>query len=305
MEQTALMLAVAGGAVAGAALTAAALIRWRRQRDAARTEQDRARGEAQEEMRKEVERLTAALATARAAADSDRQSKAQFIATMSHELRTPLNAIIGFSEIIETEVMGPVGERLYLSYAGDIRESAVHLLELINTILDIANADAGGGHMAERPVSPAALVTGCLRLMRGRAERGRVTLAAEVDDATPAVMADEGMVMRMLDNVLSNAVKFTPAGGTVTVSVADAGDGGLVFRVADTGIGIPEEALERIFDPFFQVDGRLNRHYEGAGLGLPLTRALLLRHGGVIALDSTPGQGTTVSLHFPPERVLR
>ncbi|MCW2245197.1 signal transduction histidine kinase [Azospirillum fermentarium] len=299
MEQTALAVLVgAGGAAAGAALTAAALAHgWRRQRDAARAERDRLAGQ--------VEHLTAALATAQAAADSDRQSKAQFIATMSHELRTPLNAIIGFSEIIEAEVMGPVGERLYVSYAGDIRESAVHLLELINTILDVANADGGGGHMAERPVSPTDLVNASLRLMRDRAGRSRVTLAADMDDATPAVMADEGMVMRMLDNVLSNAVKFTPAGGTVTVSVAEDAAGGLAFRVTDTGIGMAEEALERIFDPFFQVDGRLNRHYEGAGLGLALTRALLLRHGGTIALDSAPGRGTTVSLRFPPERVLR
>ncbi len=299
MEQTGLgvLLAVAGGAAAGAGLTAAALMRWRRQRDTALAERDRLRGEAG--------RLAADLATARTNADSDRQSKAQFIATISHELRTPLNAIIGFSEIIEAEVMGPVGEKLYVSYAGDIRESAVHLLELINTILDIANADGGGGHMTERPVSPAALVTACLRLMRDRADRGGVTLTAVVDDATPAVMADEGMVMRMMDNVLSNAVKFTPAGGTVTVTVADDAGGGLVVRVADTGIGIPAEAQERIFDPFFQVDGRLNRHYEGAGLGLPLTRALVQRHGGTITLDSTPGQGTTVSLRFPPERVLR
>lgn len=296
MEQMALAVLVAAGGGA-AAVSTAALMRCRRRLAGARAERDRLAGQ--------VEHLTAALATAQAAADSDRQSKAQFLATMSHELRTPLNAIIGFSEIIETEVMGPVGERLYVSYAGDIRESAVHLLELINTILDVANADGGGGHMAERPVSPAGLVNASLRLMRDRAGRSRVTLAADVDDTTPAVMADEGMVMRMLDNVLSNAVKFTPAGGSVTVSVAEDGDGGLVFRITDTGIGMAEEALERIFDPFFQVDGRLNRHYEGAGLGLALTRALLLRHGGTIALDSTPGQGTTVSLRFPPERVLR
>ena len=297
MEQMALAVLVAAGGCAAAVAAAAALMRCRRRLAGAWAERDRLAGR--------VEHLTAALATARAAADSDRQSKAQFLATMSHELRTPLNAIIGFSEIIETEVMGPVGERLYVSYAGDIRESAVHLLELINTILDVANADGGGGHMAERPVSPADVVNASLRLMRDRAGRGRVTLAATVDDATPAVMADEGMVMRMLDNVLSNAVKFTPAGGTVTVAVTEDAAGGLVFRITDTGIGMAQEALERVFDPFFQVDGRLNRHYEGAGLGLALTRALLLRHGGTIALDSTPGQGTTVSLRFPPERVLR
>ncbi|WP_431857243.1 PAS domain-containing sensor histidine kinase [Azospirillum sp.] len=252
-------------------------------------------------LRKELEN---SLRAAKEAAEVASRAKSQFVATMSHELRTPLNAIIGFSEIIRDQAMGPLGDPHYASYAEDIHEGATHLLAVINDILDIAKVETGAMTLSERPVAPGALVTACVRLMRDRADRAGVALVEEVDDATPAVLADERLLKQMLDNLLSNAVKFTPAGGSVTVRAAATAEGGLAIAVADTGGGIAPEVLERVFSPFVQADGRLSRGHEGTGLGLPLTKALIERHDGRIELESTPGRGTVATLLLPPGRVL-
>ncbi|WP_448190353.1 sensor histidine kinase [Azospirillum sp. sgz301742] len=251
--------------------------------------------------RKELENsLRAAKETAEVAS----RAKSQFVATMSHELRTPLNAIIGFSEIIKNQSMGPIGNPHYAEYAEDIHEGAVHLLAVINDILDIAKVESGQMALSERPVAPGALVTACLRLMRDRAERAGVALVDALDDATPAVLGDERLLKQMLENLLSNAVKFTPPGGSVTVRATPMDDGGLAIAVIDTGPGIAPDILERVFSPFVQADGHLSRSHEGTGLGLPLTKALIERHDGRITLDTAPGRGTAATLLLPPGRVL-
>ncbi|MBC7908302.1 MAG: nitrate- and nitrite sensing domain-containing protein [Rhodospirillaceae bacterium] len=244
-----------------------------------------------------------ALNSAREAAELANRAKSEFLATMSHELRTPLNAIIGFSEIIEQQLLGPVGQPQYTDYARDINDSGKHLLQLINDILDVARLEVGRVALREDRVDPALVVRACLSMVRERAETGEVTLFAEpVTADLPLLWADERRLKQIVVNVLGNAVKFTPAGGTVTVAVqADAT--GLSFIVTDTGIGIAPADLLKVMAPFGQADSGMARRYQGSGLGLPLSRKLMELHNGELSLDSTLGEGTMVTLRFPAERL--
>lgn len=243
-----------------------------------------------------------AVNSARVAAELANRAKSEFLATMSHELRTPLNAIIGFSEIIEQELLGPVGQPQYSDYAHDINDSGKHLLQLINDILDVARLEVGRVMLREEAVDPVLMVRAGLGMVRERAEAGEVTLAGELSADLPLVWADERRVKQALVNVLANAVKFTQPGGRVDVTV-QAGPDGLDFLISDTGIGIATIDLAKIMAPFGQVDSGMARRYQGSGLGLPLSRELMDLHGGSLRLDSTPGMGTVVTLHFPPDRL--
>ncbi|MBX9635672.1 MAG: nitrate- and nitrite sensing domain-containing protein [Magnetospirillum sp.] len=243
-----------------------------------------------------------AVNTAREAAELANRAKSEFLATMSHELRTPLNAIIGFSEIIEQELLGPVGQSQYSDYARDINDSGKHLLQLINDILDVARLEVGRVTLREEQVDPANVVRACLGMVRERAEAGKVTLNAPPNADLPFLWADERRVKQALVNVLANAVKFTPVGGQVGVAV-QTDQNGLDFVISDTGIGIAPEDLAKVMAPFGQVDSGMARRYEGSGLGLPLSRNLMELHGGILSLNSTLGTGTAVTLHFPAERL--
>lgn len=235
--------------------------------------------------------------TARAAQAAS-EAKTMFLATMSHELRTPLNAIIGFSEIMKGEMLGPVDNTAYKGYLADIHRSGSDLLKLINDILDIARLE--GGHIELRPqrLAPAEVADACLRSVSGRARREGIDLVRRIDGGLPAVMADELRLKQVVLNLLTNAIKFTPAGGTVTLAVEETG-GMLAFRVGDTGIGMKPEDIPKVLDPFVQLADQMTRNHDGAGLGLPLTKSLVELHGGRLELESQPGRGTVATAWFP------
>ncbi|MGE5504252.1 MAG: PAS-domain containing protein [Actinomycetota bacterium] len=244
-----------------------------------------------------------ALRDAKEAAERGNRAKATFLANISHELRTPLNAIIGFSELMKHEIFGPLEPVSYRHYVDDIHESGMHLLELINDILDMSKAEAGMTDLVESAVDVGAIVRSSVRMMARRAETAHISLAEEVADRLPSLFADERRVRQIVLNLLSNAVKFTEDFGRVTVRAQATADG-IMVSVSDTGIGMSAEDLKRVMEPFVQVDTRLSRKYEGTGLGLPLTRALVTAHGGTLTLESAPGVGTTATVLFPASRVM-
>ncbi|MBS0295460.1 MAG: PAS-domain containing protein [Proteobacteria bacterium] len=230
-------------------------------------------------------------------AEAANRAKSEFLANMSHELRTPLNAINGFSEIMVSELYGPVGDRRYKEYAQDILSSGQHLLALINDILDMAKIEAGKLNLKFEPISIEEVAEDVLRLMRDRAEKAGLTLASEVPEL-PEVEADYRAVKQILLNLISNAVKFTPSGGRVTVRARTSG-GDMQLQVRDTGIGISAEDLKRLAQPFEQVETQHSKTQQGSGLGLALTKSLIEMHGGRLDLASEQGLGTTVTVTLP------
>jgi signal transduction histidine kinase len=250
----------------------------------------------------DLERTSAGLTSALKAAETANEVKARFLANMSHELRTPLNAIIGFSDVLRNEMFGPLGEQRYREYASDISESGGHLLHLVNDILELSKADAGQIKLYEEIIDVNGTIAICVRQMMREAEEGKVRLTAESDAKLPVLRADEHRLRQILLNLLSNAIKFTPAGGRVTVS-AQARAEGLAIAIADTGIGMTPEEIPVALNRFSQIDNRLSRRYEGAGLGLPLAKHLLELHGGTLKIESKRDAGTTVTIIFPAQRV--
>lgn len=230
------------------------------------------------------------------------RTKTEFLANMSHELRTPLNAIIGFSEVMNAEVFGSLGNAQYRDYVQSIHESGRHLLDIINDILDVSKIESGNLDLMEETVDLEAVVTASMRLVRERADKAGVTLDVMLPPDMPPLTADERRLKQVVLNLLSNAVKFTAAGGTVTVSGSTPPGGGLTLTVRDTGIGMRPEEIPIALTPFGQVDSGLSRRHDGTGLGLPLTKALVELHDGRLTVSSAPGQGTEVHVWFPPHR---
>ncbi|MBY0408438.1 MAG: hypothetical protein K2Q01_12170 [Rickettsiales bacterium] len=243
------------------------------------------------------------LEKARDVAESANRSKSQFLANISHELRTPLNAIIGFSSILMNQLFGTLGDPKYMEYARDINESGVHLLDIINDILDLSKAEAGKLTLTYEEVHVGKSINKCITILTERAQKGGVTMATHVPKMLPALVADRLRFIQILLNIMSNAVKFTPEGGHVDVSVYTKDTNGevshFVVEVKDTGIGMSATDIEKAFQSFGQVDSGLNRKYEGTGLGLPLTKKLLELHNGTIEIESELGKGTMVILTFP------
>jgi len=254
--------------------------------------------------RRELEHTTANLSKALDAAAASSQAKSQFLATMSHELRTPLNAVIGFSDLIASEIYGPLGDGRYRDYAKTICDSGAHLLGLINDVLDISKLDAGGLELDDEVVELPGIVDDALRMVARQAETGGVGLEKTYDIDVPPLRADRRRVRQVVLNLLSNAVKFTPRDGCVTINVFRDGEC-LAVAVTDTGIGIAADDIPRALERFGQVDDSLGRKYEGTGLGLPLSKALMELHGGTLELESALGIGTTVTVAFPAERLIQ
>ncbi|GEO43340.1 hypothetical protein SAE02_74880 [Skermanella aerolata] len=243
------------------------------------------------------------LLRAKQVAEAANRAKSEFLAMMSHELRTPLNAIIGFSELILSGAFGPIGNVRYHDYLEDIHGSGVHLLGIINDILDLSKAEAGRLELHEEALDPSSLVRSVERLIRHRAEHAGLTLRLCLPSFPLVVHADERLLKQVVLNLVSNAVKFTPRTGCVTVSVALEETGCLSVTVADTGIGIAGRDLEKALEPFGQVQSTAGRQYEGTGLGLPIARMMMELHGGTLQLSSTEGVGTLVIARLPACRV--
>jgi two-component system cell cycle sensor histidine kinase PleC len=242
------------------------------------------------------------LAGQAAAAQAENRDKSQFLANVSHELRTPLNAIIGFSEFIKSERNGPIANERYAEYIRDIHASGVHLLSLINDILDYSKAEADKLELDISEVDVTKSIRNCLRLMLPRAEQAQVHLVDDVPREHFILFTDQKKFKQIMLNLLSNAVKFTPAGGSVSVTMwQNVHDESVGIEVKDTGIGIAPKDISRAMAPFGQVDNALSRKYEGTGLGLPLTKKFVEIMGGSFKIESEVGAGTTISFTLPKE----
>jgi signal transduction histidine kinase len=245
-----------------------------------------------------------ALCKAKEEAEAANQAKSGFLATMSHELRTPLNVIIGFSDMIVREVMGQIGNEHYRSYITDIHSSGTHLLEIINDILDLSKAEAGKLELSEEIFDLRQTIRSVEKLTGSQAQGAGLCTAFRFPKDLPLLRADERKTKQVLINLIGNAVKFTPRGGVIEVAGRLDRQAGLAITVADTGIGIAPEDLQRVLEPFGQVDSSLSRLHQGTGLGLPLVKAIMGLHGGTLDLKSEVGVGTTVTVVFPRERMV-
>jgi PAS domain S-box-containing protein len=251
-----------------------------------------------------VEDVTAKFAAERAIkkglerAEEANRTKDAFLAMMSHELKTPLNAIIGFSEMIRHEMLGPLGNRAYCGYVDDIHASGRKLLAIINDVLDVARLE-GAAIALNRSACSAREIADIAIERAGALTGDRRPVAIDIPSGL-AINIDRNRFAQVLANLLSNALKFTPSPGTVSLCAARHGDGSVRFSVSDTGIGMSEETIALVLQPFRQADASLARKFDGAGLGLPIAHALAELHGGRLAIASREGGGTTVTVELPP-----
>ena len=245
------------------------------------------------------------LERAREEAISANIAKSRFLTTMSHELRTPLNSILGFSEIIRDERLGSAGDPRYPEYAGHINESGTHLLDLISDILDLSRIESGKLVLRFEEVRIPDVINAAIAKAAIRERRAGECVRFEVGPDLPMVHADARAVTQMVINLVSNALKFTPDEGSVTLKAFQRADGGITIEVADTGIGMAPDEIPRAIAAFSQVDNNLSRRHEGTGLGLTIVNAMMQQHGGVLAIDSEKGRGTRVRLEFPAEKSIR
>ena len=241
---------------------------------------------------------------ARRRAESASLAKSRFLATMSHELRTPLNAILGFSEVMKGELFGPHSVPVYKEYSNDIHASGQHLLMLINEILDLTRVEAGRYELKEEPVSLPGVVEGCCRLLEMRARSRNLALAQTLEAELPPLRADERAVRQATLNLLTNAIKFTPSGGSIVIKVGWTRNGGQYVSIRDDGPGIPPEEIPTVLSSFGRGSLAHKNAEEGTGLGLPIGKGLIELHGGQFRLTSKVGEGTEAVIIFPPERVV-
>jgi len=246
----------------------------------------------------EARRAEEELRRAKEAAEAANQARSRFLATMSHELRTPLNAVIGFSDALLRESENPTPTRV-AEFARQINESGRDLLGLINIILDVARIESGRFDLLSEPVDVVRMVRTAVRQVDAAAQAAEIALTAELPETLPMLRGDERRLVQALHNLLSNAVKFTEIGGSVAAGARLEPGGDLLIYVRDTGIGIPGDELDRVFEPFTQIESTLSRRFQGAGLGLYVSRGLIAGHGGTLALRSELGKGTTAEIRLP------
>ena len=291
----------------GLVMTAADITSVKRQEEARRLNEEALQNvvDRLEESRRELSDLARKHQAEKLRAENANSAKSEFLANMSHELRTPLNAINGFSEMMVTEMFGPLGDRRYKGYVGDILASGQHLLALINDILDMSKIEAGKMTLSLETLDLEDVVDDAVRLMRNRVDAVGLKMVVDLPKDLPPVEADYRAVKQVLLNLMSNAVKFTPQGGRVVVAAAEV-DGpagrGVRMSVADSGIGIAPQDLARLARPFEQIETQHSKTQQGTGLGLALTKSLVELHGGVFVIESQPGLGTTVSFTLPLQR---
>ncbi len=251
--------------------------------------------------RKEMERE---LRAAKSIAESASRAKSEFLAHMSHELRTPLNAILGFSQLMEREIKGPLGAPEYQAYVRDIHESGDHLLSLINDILDVSKLEAGRYELKEEAVDVAEVIERALMLVRARAEEAKIDLRAELSAGSTILTADRRMILQILANLLSNAVKFALPEAHVLVQTSIDASGWYLIEVSDTGPGMSEDEIKVALTPFGRASNLNSLPKEGTGLGLPLAQSFARLHGGDLSIESEVGRGTTVSVRLPRDRLI-
>jgi PAS domain S-box-containing protein len=258
----------------------------------------------------EQRRMQATLREACEAAQAADRAKSAFLACMSHELRTPLNAIIGFSDLLQEELFGPLGSDQYLEYAADISRSGHHLLELVNDLLDMARIEAGVLSLQEEAIDLPMLIREAVNLASGLANERANGLAApgnhKIDirlrEPVPLLIADRRRLRQVLINLVGNAVKFTPGGGRIEIALGEEEEGRVPITVTDTGIGIAPDKISGLCQPFSQIEDVASRRFDGSGMGLFITKALVERHGGDLRIASWPGRGTTVTIRLPSDR---
>ncbi|GGK49284.1 sensor histidine kinase [Salinarimonas ramus] len=252
----------------------------------------------------ELEQAKANSDEARRRAEEANLAKSRFLATMSHELRTPLNAILGFSEVMKGEVFGPHASDSYREYSADIHASGQHLLNLINEILDLSRIEAGRYELNEEAIALAHVIDDCAHMMNLRAKAKGQVIRTHVDESLPRIWADERAIRQVVLNILSNAIKFTPQGGEITIKVGWTSSGGQYVAVKDTGPGIPEEEIPVVMSSFGRGTWAIKTAEQGSGLGLPIVKGLVDLHGGGFQLRSKPREGTEVIVTLPANRVM-
>ncbi|KLN61936.1 hypothetical protein WH96_05085 [Kiloniella spongiae] len=260
--------------------------------------------QAKDALLQDLGEMTKTLENATMEAQKANMAKTSFLATMSHELRTPLNTIIGFSELITNQINGPIGNSDYISYANDINSAGHNLLSVVNDVLNAAKLESGKIELKETEFELISLLNSCAKKINTSAAEKSITIDLEFAQGISQIYADPDQVKRIINNLLSNAVKFTPNKGTVVINCYLSPEKQLIIEVSDNGIGIESKNLKEIFEPFKQVQKVLTRDYEGSGLGLYITKSLVVLHGGEIAIDSHVDKGTKITTTFPSYRVI-
>jgi two-component system, cell cycle sensor histidine kinase PleC len=238
------------------------------------------------------------------AANAANKAKGDFLAIVSHELRTPLNAVLGFAEVMQRRMFGPLGSDRYVAYIDDIHHAAEHLLGIITDILDLSKAEIGKLTLVDEEVDLNVILDQCVRLLREKAAEAGLHLIVNAPSRRPMVLADTRLIKQVLLNILSNAIKFTPSGGTIMMGIEHGPQGGWSLELSDTGVGIADADLDKVLEPFVQVESAFARKHGGTGLGLPLAKKVIELHGGTLRIKSAINVGTTVTVTFPASRTL-